>query len=204
MLELIIVRHGETDSNIKGGYLGWTDVDLNANGVIQAKILSDMLKEEKIDVIYSSPLKRTINTAKSIIDNKVEGTLGNKGIILVDGLKERCFGIWEDLIYSEINEKYSQIHDEWVNDWIDYKIPEGESAREAYERNTRAVDEIILRHSEGKVLIVAHRGVARFIVAHLLGMGIEGSWRFAINNGSITTISITDGFAVLTSLNRKY
>jgi broad specificity phosphatase PhoE len=124
-------------------------------------------------------------------------------VIKVGGLKERCFGIWENLVYSEIKDKYPELHDKWVKDWIEYKIPEGESAREAYNRNTKAVDEIISRHSEGKVLVVTHLGAARFIISYLLGMGIEGSWRFTVNNGTISTIRITDGFAVLSSLNNK-
>ncbi|MBZ4645488.1 MAG: alpha-ribazole phosphatase [Petroclostridium sp.] len=197
MLELILIRHGETDSNIKGTHLGWTDIPLNEQGIKQAEHIANLLKNEPIDQVYSSPLKRAMQTAHAI--NKYHG----KNIINLDAIKERNFGIWEDLIYDEIKEKHRELHDKWVKDWIDFKIPKGESARETFERVTAAVDEIINKHQEGKVVIVTHLGSIRNIIAYLLGMTIEGSWRFRVLNGSAARIQISDGYAVLTSLNEK-
>ncbi|MGE4283658.1 MAG: histidine phosphatase family protein, partial [Clostridia bacterium] len=94
-------------------------------------------------------------------------------------------------------------HDEWLQDWMDFKIPEGESAREVFDRNVQAVDDIINKHKQGKVALVTHLGVVRNITAYLLGMTLEGSWHFRVSNGSITRIQVDDGYGVMISLNEK-
>lgn len=195
MLELVLVRHGETDSNIKGTYLGWTDVELNETGLKQAEVVSEKLKSTKFDYIISSPLKRAKKTAEII--NKYH----NQEIIYNDSLKERNFGLWDDLTYKEITEKYPVECELWAKDWSNYSAPEGESSVEAHKRKIDFIDKLILDKEEGVILIVTHLGCIRKIVAHLLGMGIEGSWRFRVDNCSITKISITEKYPVLTMLN---
>lgn len=195
MLELILIRHGETDSNTKQTYLGWTDKELNEKGLLQVQHLRDRLKETKINGIYSSPLKRTMQTAEIINENF------NLDIICSEGLKERNFGIWDDLTYKELTERYPAEYNEWVNDWIKYRIKDGESAIEAYNRSAAFIDELLTSHTEGVFVIVTHLGTIRFILAHLLELGIESSWRFRVGNASTTRVEIKDGFSVLTMLN---
>ena len=90
MMELIFVRHGETDSNKKKTFLGWTDAELNDEGIRQACKLGEELKRITFDGIYSSSLKRASKTAE-IINEKL-----NMEIVYSDNLKERNFGIWDD------------------------------------------------------------------------------------------------------------
>ena len=195
MLELILIRHGETDSNIRQTYLGWTDKELNEKGLQQVHHLRDRLKETKINGIYSSPLKRAMQTAEIINENF------NLDIICSEGLKERNFGIWDDITYKELTERYPAEYNEWVNDWIKYRIKDGESAIEAYNRPAMFIDELLTSHTEGVFVIVTHLGTIRFILAHLLELGIESSWRFRVGNASTTRVEIKDGFSVLTMLN---
>jgi alpha-ribazole phosphatase len=195
MLELIIVRHGETDSNIKGTYLGWTDVELNDTGLKQAEAVSEKLKSTKFDFIVSSPLKRAKTTAEII--NKSH----KQEIVYNDSLKERNFGLWDDLTYKEIIEKYPEESEEWAKNWSNYAPPEGESAVEVYEKLMDFIDKLIIEKQEGTILIVTHLGCIRKLIGHLLGMGIDGSWRFRVDNCSITKIMITEKYPVLTLLN---
>ena len=195
MLELIIVRHGETDSNIKGTYLGWTDVELNETGLKQAEVVSEKLKSTKFDFILSSPLKRAKSTAQII--NKQH----NHKIIYKDSLKERNFGLWDDLTYKEITEKFPVECEAWAKEWSNYSPPEGESAIEVYKNLTGFINKLILDKEQGVILIVTHLGCIRKLISHLLGMGIEGSWRFRVDNCSITKIMITEKYPVLTLLN---
>jgi len=195
MLELILIRHGETDSNIRGSYLGWTDMELNETGIDQVKLLKERLKGIKVDKIYSSPLKRALQTAKIINENF------QLDIVTDDGLKERNFGIWDDLTHEEMSRNYPEEFNEWINDWIKYRIKGGESALEAYERSAFFVDGVIRRNKDGVIMMVTHLGTIRFILAHLLDLGIENSWHFRVNNASITKVEINDGYSVLTMLN---
>lgn len=196
MMELIIVRHGETDCNLKGTYYGWSDVDLNENGIRQACHARDKLKGLKADAIFSSPLKRALETAKIINENC------NLEIICSDSLKERGFGKWEDLTRAEIENMYPDEYKLWTEDWMDYCIEGGESARQAYSRVTGFMDALVSSHKEGVFIIVSHLGCIRIMIAHLLNMPAGGEWRFRVDNGSITKIEINDEkYAYLTALN---
>lgn len=196
MNHLILVRHGETDSNKRGTYLGWTDVALNAAGLEQAESARMILKDYPIDRIYASPLLRAWKTAEII----------NRGrdipIAAAEGLKERNFGVWEDLTYHEIVEKYAEEYGMWVKD-PGYCIRGGESTLQAYERVNGFTDRILSQYQGKTILLVTHLGSIRNILAHLLGMGMEGCWRFRVDNGGITRLEINDeGYAYLTQLNR--
>lgn len=199
MVELILVRHGETDSNSKGAYCGWTDVGLNEQGEKQAKNARDKLKDEKIDGVFSSPLKRAFRTAEIINEN-----FGLE-IKRVDALKERNFGVWEDLKYKEICEKHPEEVKLWEADWVNYCIKGGESAVQAFNRVNGFVGTLIESNKGAKLtklLIVTHLGCIRSIVANLLGMGNEGCWRFKVDNAGITRLVVNDeGYAYLTMLN---
>ncbi len=196
MAELILVRHGETDSNRKGAYLGWTDVELNETGIKQAYCVKEKLKGESIDAIYSSPLKRALKTAEIINENfKLE-------INIVDELKEHNFGGWENLTISEIKERFSEEYEMLTKDWINHPIAGGESAIQVYHRVKGFIDNLLSSNNSGKYLIVTHLGCIRYIIVHLLGMGIEGIWRFNVGNCGITRIKINrEGYAYLTLLN---
>lgn len=195
MLELILVRHGETESNARGTYLGWTDVELNENGIQQAQEAAEKLKDEQIGAVYSSSLKRAYNS--SFIINRYHSL----NICTMEGLKERNFGRWDDLLYDEIKERFEDEHDEWIKDWINFRILDGESGADMYERVGCSLDRIIQSHIQGKILIVTHSGCIKMGIAHLLGLGIEGMWKFAVNHGSISRVQLHEGYNVLMQLN---
>lgn len=196
MLQLILVRHGETNSNRKGTYLGWTDVELNKEGLRQAESARNKLAGEKIDAIYSSPLMRAYKTAEIINQNhKME-------IVCDDRLRERNFGIWDNLTNAEITQKYPREYEEYTKDWINFCVKDGESSIQAFERVTGFVDELAANNKDGSILIVTHLGCIRKIIAHLLGMTIEDSWRFKIDNAAISRVEINDeGYAYMTLMN---
>jgi len=196
MVQLILVRHGETESSRMGTYCGWTDVGLNDEGIKQAYRVQEKLGYLKIDAFFSSPLKRALQTA-SIINECF-----NMEITCCDSLKERSFGVWEDLSYRHISEKFPEELELWQKDWVNYCMKDGESAIDAHNRTVGFINNLIDNNDNGTFLIVTHLGCIRSIAAHLLGMGIEGQWRFRVDNGSITRIEINDEkFAYLTALN---
>ncbi|MCX7920430.1 MAG: alpha-ribazole phosphatase [Clostridia bacterium] len=196
MIELILVRHGETDSNKRGTYLGWTDIELNEEGIRQAYCAKGKLEGVRVDGVFASPLRRAARTAEIINENF------NVDICYMDELKERNFGIWDDLTYKEICERYPKEHGLWVNDWVNYRLEGGESAVEAYKRVTGFIDRIINDNESGVYLVVTHLGCIRNILAHLLGLGIQGVWHFRLNNCGITKVEINaEKYAFLTMLN---
>ncbi len=197
MLEITFIRHGQVESNAHNAYIGWTNKPLTLTGISQAKELAGRLKHVPFDAIYTSPLERAKYTADILRgDNNVR-------VILDDGLKEWNFGIFDDLTFSAIQSKYPDEAKRWQENWWNYKIPKGESAREAYERHTAAISEIIGRYPDGgKICIVSHLCALRNMFTYLMGMKPEDATRFSIKNALINKIIlIDDNEVVLTALN---
>lgn len=196
MLELILVRHGETESNIRGTYCGWTDTPLNNKGVRQAREAALKLKDVRLDSVFCSPLTRAVQTAEMIVAGRA------CAITLAEPLKEHNFGIWEDMAHAEIQERYPEEAAAWENDWMNYEIEGGESAMQCYRRISGFVDCLVAAHDSGTILIVSHLGTIRYILIHLLKLPVDCIWRFAADNGSITRVIISeDKFAWLKNLN---
>lgn len=196
MLEIILVRHGETDSNIRGTYCGWTDAKLNEKGLQQAYGAAEKLRDIRPDIVYSSPLKRAFETAEIICKESCIHIVPEKSLM------EQSFGKWEDLTYTEIHEKYPEDCMEWQNDWMNYCIKDGESSYQMYRRVSWFIDRLVALNNSGVILLVTHLGCIRFILSHLLGMSNEGFWRFRVDNGGICKVVVTnDKYAYIHGLN---
>jgi alpha-ribazole phosphatase len=198
MLELIIIRHGETEGNRKRVYQGWTDTRLNSNGLRQAERLALRLKKEEFDCIYSSPLERALMTALTV--NKYHGL----EIKTVDHIKEINFGEWENMSQRQLEELYPDYMNKWRGDYKNFAAPGGESLDMAYSRINSWLERLIKNNPKGRALVVSHAGAIRAMISGLVGRGVEGHWNYVINNCSITTINVYDGFPVLTGLNDIY
>ena len=92
-MKLYLVRHGQTDWNIKKQAQGVADIELNATGIAQAEALRDRIAAEDLhfDVVYASPLRRARKTAEIITNNRPD-------IIYDDRLVERSYGDLEGKI----------------------------------------------------------------------------------------------------------
>lgn len=196
MLELILVRHGETENQISNRYIGLTDVPLSERGKRQALSLARTFAREKPDAVYTSPLLRAKNTAapiaKSLFVSPVE----------VAELCDRSYGVWENMTIEEIQDKFPDEYREWYQNWMDYEIPQGESVLQVVERNAIAVRRILESHEKGKIVIVTHEECIRNILALLFDMNVEGAWHFQVNHAGICRLKVDEyGFAVMTSFN---
>lgn len=184
MGRMFLVRHGETIWNNELRYQGHTDVPLNAAGREQATKLADRLKGEKIDYFYASDLSRAMETAQIIA--KPHG----KTVTGVELLRETRFGVWEGLKFTEIQEKYPTIWNQWKVDPRGTLIPEGEYLDEVAVRVMQGIKQIITRHPDDSVLVVAHGGTIRLILAEFLEMDIRNLWRIRQDNTALNVIDI--------------
>mgnify|MGYP001153685010 CR=1 FL=1 len=195
MTKVYLVRHGETEWNAKGKYLGLTDIPLNGNGERQAKALSSFLSKERIDAIYSSALTRTIQTARIIAEP--HGLKVSK----IPGLNEIDFGEWDGLTYFEIKDKYSNLADDWLNKTSEVQIPDGESWEDFKTRVLSGLRKILNENENKNILVVSHGGPIKAIISEVLGLNLTSFWKIKQDRGALNVVEFFDGGATLTLLN---
>ena len=127
--QVIIVRHGQTEWNIRGIRQGHLDSELTEKGIVQAKALAQRLARESCAALYCSDLGRAVQTAKEIAE-----VTGHQ--ICTDArLRERHLGIFQGLSGEEIRTKYPEEYKLHRTLGPNYVIPGGESVRQQVERN---------------------------------------------------------------------
>jgi broad specificity phosphatase PhoE len=190
MTEIILARHGETEWNVEEVFRGRIDIELNQTGVRQAELLAEHLAELKIEAVYSSPLKRALDTAEAIARRhqlKVKTSPG-----LIDG----DFGQWQGLPLNEVREKYKELYQQWAESPQLVKIPGGESLDGVRERALKVVDGVLAKHRE-RVVLVSHRAVNKVLICALLGLDNSHFWNIRLDTCATTTFSHQDGRFVL-------
>lgn len=190
-MKLILLRHPETIANSKKVYIGQTESKYTDRGRDQFdKIVNNF--DYDVDCIYTSPMTRCKIIAKSIsekIDTKLE---------IVENINELNFGIFENKNYKQVEKLYPNEWRNWIVDYINYAIPEGESLRELYTRVEEFLN--ILKKKDGKYLLVTHGGVIQTIIALLLDLDIDDRWHFKVSEGALVEIDYIDDYGVLKNL----
>jgi broad specificity phosphatase PhoE len=136
-MKMILVRHGETEWNKTGRVQGASDVGLSGTGKEQISRLALVLKEEKLDAIYASPLKRTRETALIL------GRFHEAEIRLESGLMEMNHGDFEGLFFQELREKHASFLKRWASDPSSVRMPNGETLAELQDRAWKTVTQIV-------------------------------------------------------------
>jgi broad specificity phosphatase PhoE len=158
-LHLIIVRHGETEWNKEDKLQGQTDVVITMNGIKQANEIAELLKNEKIDTIYSSDLSRAIVTAGHI--NKYH----NCKIVKSKFLREINLGDANGTLRSDLAQKFPEFMEAKKKDYFNASYPNGESYKGVQERVKKFLSEI--KEKNGTILVVAHQGFNRTLIGYL-------------------------------------
>ena len=187
-MKLYLVRHGETELNVKKVYYGRTDCGLTEKGKEQAVSLKTAFADIPLDLVLESPLKRAKTTADLLLGEKEVPRLED------DRLKELDFGGWEGKSYREL--QGDPLYEEWCREWKTTRPPRGESFLDLAER-VRSFYADLLNREEEQVLIVAHHAVLQQLMACLLEAEPESCWHYAFEQGTCTVFEIRDGFAVL-------
>ena len=190
MTEIILVRHGETEWNVKEVFRGRTDVKLDEAGIKQAESLAQYLSDSRIEAIYSSPLWRALKTAKIIAHHhRLEVTVA-------PGLTDFDYGEWQGLYQYEVKDKYMRLYTEWLNNPHRVRMPGGESLNEVRKRAMRVVREAVAEYKD-TVVLVSHRVVNKVLICALLGLDDSHFWSIRQDVGAITTFNYDNNRFVL-------
>ena len=197
-MEIILVRHGMTDYNQKKVFHGWIESNLNKTGILQGERTAFVLSKEDIDVIFTSPLKRCIDTT-----NIIEKKLVNVPVIIEPRLKEINFGLFEGLSYQEITRMYGDHVKKWNDEPLEYHFPGGESIPEFFER-VKCFIEGLYQSNYQKVVLVTHDGCIKSILSYISNNKIDLFWKYTVKPGSISRVSLDKDFSYILSINENY
>lgn len=153
MSRLILVRHGQTDWNLNRKILSWQDIPLNQEGLRQARVVSQKLGREIFDVLYSSTLKRALQTAHIIA--------GDYGLDIIkdERLNEINQGDWEGLHDSEALQKYPGLYKQWLENPASVKPPNGESLQMLAGRVEDFLNMVEEKYPAQSICVVTHEMV---------------------------------------------
>jgi broad specificity phosphatase PhoE len=194
MAELILARHGETVWNVEKIYRGRTDVNLDEVGIKQAELLGKYLSNWELKAIYSSPLRRALDTA-NIIDRYQK-----IGVHIAEGLIDFDYGEWQSLPEQEVKRLYPTLHNEWHNNPHKVRMPGGESLEDLRRRAMEVVNDVLSKY-QGSAVLVSHRVVNKVLICSLLEMDNSHFWNIKQDVGGITIFNYVDGRFVLTRHN---
>jgi len=169
-------------------------VNLDEAGIKQAELLGKYLGNWELEAIYSSSLKRALDTANIIARyHKI-------GVYIADGLIDFDYGEWQSLPEQEVRKSYPALLDKWHNNPQEVRMPGGESLADVRERAAGVVDDVLSKY-EGSVVLASHRVVNKVLICSLLGLDNSHFWNIKQDVGGITIFNYVDGRFVLTRHN---
>jgi probable phosphoglycerate mutase len=183
-MEVVLVRHGETEWSRELKHTGRTDVPLTEDGERQARLVGEALRGRRFALVLASPLQRALETAKL-------AGFGNE-LQTRDDLREWDYGDYEGRRTEEIRREAPG----WTI-WTGTP-PNGESAEQVCARADRVLDEV--RRSDGDVLVFGHGHSLRVLAARWLGLGPADGRLFVLDPATLSNL----GYERETSVIRRW
>jgi alpha-ribazole phosphatase len=222
---LYLIRHGATDGSGTKRYIGHIDVPLSERGKDQMKKTATFISAHLAD----SPTERSISYLKDIHSSKA-GKLNSldacrlsavycsdlvravtsadilaqpHGLVPIEvpALRERSFGVWEGMTFLEIKGKYPVEFELWAENPLEFSPMGGESTTGVKERVIPEVEGIIKKHAGQSVAVVAHGGINRIVLCHILGMPLENIFRIEQDYAAVNIIEFWEKYPVVKLIN---
>jgi alpha-ribazole phosphatase len=192
-MNIYLLRHGQTEENIKGSYYGNLDISLNSIGISQGNSAKNFFNDIKLDRVYVSDKKRTGEMAQLVLGE------AETEIIQDNRINETNFGDFEGKTYQEIKSLYPEECTSWQNNWMEFVPPSGESYIKLCER-VKCFMEDIKKLECDNILLCTHSGVMRAIYCYVMNENIDLFWKFGCKNGDISIIKYEYGNLYIDSI----
>lgn len=193
MVTVFLLRHGETAWNKLGRVMGRTQVPLGADGVQQIQKIAPLVATLEPDAIYTSPLRRAVQTAKVVAaETKLP-------ICKSEGLNEIAYGEWagryfEDLIDDELYRRFIKSPAKTI-------LPGGETISDVQRRGLEVIEEAAQKIPGGRFLFVSHGDVIRAILCHYMKLPLNEYRRLRVDNGSLSALQTDRRWAEIKYVN---
>ena len=188
LTKLTLIRHAEAEGNVFRRFHGITNSPLTENGHKQAEKLSVRMKNEPIDILYTSDLKRTFTTAEYICKSKKIKPIITKELREING------GEWENEPWDILPVKWPKEYNNWENKPHLLKMPGGETMIEFQNRIKKEILRIIDENIGKKICVVTHGTVIKALLCYFKGVDLcnlhKLKWH---DNASITIVNINNG-----------
>lgn len=186
-MRLILIRHGQTAWNDREIFRGRADIPLDPTGKVQARAVARRLTGFHIRKIYSSPLKRALETAE---------TIGEKLHLtpeVIPNLIEIDCGIWQGLSCWAVQKRFPKLYQKWLTKPHQAKIPKGETLTQVRSRLNRMIRTIRKMHVRGDIIIVSHRIILKILILSALTLNDSYFWRIKFDLGGLSILELKDG-----------
>ncbi len=187
---IYLVRHGITRSNKEKVYAGRSEEELVEEGVLAAEALGRKMEGLGISAIYTSHVKRALQTAR-IISEHIKGEL-----IVDDDLKEIKMGPWEGLSEDEVAARYPSEYRTWLSRPADLRLAGRETLDTVQARALKAITRILEERPEGKTLVVTHVAIIRCLILYYNHLHLNSYKSIDIPNLSVHRLVFDDEGAV--------
>ncbi len=195
MTKVYLVRHGQTAWNLEEVFRGRADIPLDETGKKEVHLAGEALKNERIHAIYSSPLSRSMETAENI------AKFQNISVTPLKAIIDISYGEWEGKALVEVQRKYPDLYLLWLREPHKVQFPGGENLDDVRHRTMAAVEDLVAKHADETIALVAHRVPNKVICCALLGIDNSNFWRIQQDTASTNGFIFKNGQWIISFLN---
>jgi len=195
---LFLVRHGQVVSQGQKTFLGFTDWGLSDQGKKQVQALARYLKAFPLDRAYASDLKRAITSAELLCRSR------SLTPIPYPEFREMDMGAWDGKSWAEIKKQYPETPPVNFSDLKKFRFPEGENWSQFRSRVLRRLKKVLEEDQGKEILLAAHAGVNRIILAQALGLRFRNMFFMDQAYACLNIIEYHRRFAVVKLMNATY
>lgn len=160
---VFLIRHGSTELSAEDRFAGAVDVLLSDEGRDQARRLGRRLAREQISAAFASPMQRTMETARLVVEPH------GVHVSAVDGIREIAHGRWEGKKRDEVEREFPAEYERYEDDPFSFAPVGGESGLQVTARALPALLEIVEEHGDQRIVVVSHKATIRLLLSSLLG-----------------------------------
>ncbi len=195
MTRVIIVRHGRTEWNRVERFRGRVDIGLDEVGMKQAEVAAKRIREWPISAIYSSPLRRAMDTSEIIAAPLRLNVQPMSGIIDID------YGSWQGLSTEQVIARDDSLYSQWIESPYEVKFPGGESFAEVRERVASAIGDLIQQYPKETFVLVSHKVICQILILNLLGLDSSHFWQITQDVCAMNLFEVRGGIPSVLFLN---
>ncbi len=183
----LLVRHAESEANV-GAYFGsQSDSKLSARGRRQVEAFTAALRHHPLSAVYSSDLSRAVDTVTPL------ARLRGLTVVTTPRLRERAMGVLTGLSFEEAKKTHPELWGHLLARSADAAPPGGESHEALRQRVAALLDELVVKHRGGTVMLGSHGVAINHMLRHLMGVTDHAiPFWFAVDNASLSRVDVQE------------